>query len=106
MRGFLAEGLDIAAGGSRLNDRQFTLISRALADPRRYRMLQEIAASGGVLGCSCLNAAHDVSPATISHHCKELETAGLVDIQREGKFATLVFRRDVFTAYLDRLSLM
>ena len=88
----------------RLSARQFTLISRALADPRRYGMLKAIAASGDFLQCSCLNAAHDVSAATISHHMKELETAGLIEIHREGKFAKLRFCREIFDGYLSQLA--
>jgi ArsR family transcriptional regulator len=89
--------------GVTLSDAQFQAIARALADPHRYAILQQVAAADG-MPCSQLHAHDVISPATVSHHMKELSDAGLVDVKREGRDAYLSLRRPVLNAYLKRLA--
>lgn len=86
-----------------LTDQQVMLISRALADPRRYQILVQIAASSAAIPCAELLKTHPVSAATISHHTRELERAGLVSTIREGKYASFVFQREMLNAYAQQL---
>jgi ArsR family transcriptional regulator len=86
-----------------LTDRQIQLIARALADPRRYEILKKLSAQPCPTSCSNMRDCIDVSAATLSHHMKELETAGLVRSEKEGKFVNYFPQTRVLRAYLDRL---
>jgi DNA-binding transcriptional ArsR family regulator len=93
-----------AAERVELTEEQVHLIAKALADPRRLELLRQIGSCKEAAPCADIKECHEVSAATLSHHMKELEMAGLVRVTREGKFASYTLRRDVLKAYTEQLA--
>lgn len=81
---------------------QFERIAKALADPRRFAMLETVGAEP-----ECANQAlcegFPVSKGTISHHLRELVQAGLVEAEREGQYVHYRVCADVVQAYAAEL---
>lgn len=67
-----------------MEDVELLRVLKALADPRRFRMVQEVAAAGE-LSCSQLGARFSLSQPTISHHLKILHAAGVLQVRGEAQ---------------------
>jgi len=91
-----------AAQRAALSTRELHAIARVLFDPRRFEILKHIAAQ------PCLACSDPLR--RVSHQCghnlaflKELESAGLIETTRRGKFVEVVFCRTKWQAYLGEL---
>ena len=88
-----------------LSEERVALIAKALADPRRYEILKYLGECERTeaLACGAVRECMGISPATLSHHMKELQVAGLVKPVREGKFVSYLLCREELAAYLERV---
>jgi ArsR family transcriptional regulator len=85
-----------------IDHERFERIAKALADPRRFQILEKIANCREV-GCQRLCEQFPVAQPTMSHHLKELSRAGLIEPWREGQFVFYRFRADVLHDYVSAL---
>lgn len=86
-----------------MSPEQFHRVSKALADPQRFALLERLSASREV-ACQELVEAFPVTQATISHHMKELHYAGLITSRRDGKCMHFSVDRAVMKSYQSELA--
>ncbi|HEX3892532.1 MAG TPA: helix-turn-helix domain-containing protein [Terracidiphilus sp.] len=99
----IANPVESRSKAARLTRVRRTAILKALADPRRFELLERIAKAHCPLGCSDALSALKIAPATLSHHIKELENAGLIEIEKVGKFHNLKLKPGVLEALAETL---
>lgn len=64
---------------------QVAPLLKALADPVRLRLMSMVLSHDGGEACVCdLNAAFELTQATVSHHLKVLHGAGLLGREKRG----------------------
>lgn len=81
-----------------MNDPDLVRALKALGDPKRFQMVQEIAAAGE-MSCGQLGERFDLAQPTVSHHLKILVDAGILLSRAEAKHHFLTVNH----ALLDRL---
>ena len=81
-----------------MNDAAVVRMLKALANPTRFRMVQEIAAAGELSWQS--SARFTLSQPTVSHHLKHLADAGVLVVRPQAQHHFISMNRQP----LDRLA--
>jgi ArsR family transcriptional regulator len=84
---------------------QVEKISKALADETRLRIFEAISASDQ-MNCGEIVSMRGITPATVSHHLKVLQEAGLIGCRREGQFVYSESRPERIAEYARALAKM
>ena len=82
---------------------QIEKISKALADETRLRIFEAISATDH-MNCGEIVSMRGVTPATVSHHLKILNEAGLIACRREGQFVYSQAVPETIAAYTRALA--
>ena len=78
-------------------------ISKALADETRLRIFEAISATDHMT-CGQIVSTRGVTPATVSHHLKILNEAGLIACRRDGQFVYSWSVPETIAAYTKALA--
>jgi len=82
---------------------QIEKISKALADQTRLRIFEAISKKEN-LNCGDIVSMRGVTPATVSHHLRILNEAGLIECRKEGQFVYSRSLPETLAAYSRALA--
>jgi ArsR family transcriptional regulator len=91
--------------GRTMDRSQIEKISKALADQTRLKIFETISACKQ-MNCGEIVSTRGVTPATVSHHLKILDEAGLIACRREGQFVYSEAVPETVEAYARALTKM
>jgi len=78
-------------------------ISKALGDPTRLRILQEVKQREW-MQCATICELIDLAQPSVSHHLKQLTDAGLLISEKEGRNIKFSIDKEVLTTYITFLN--
>jgi ArsR family transcriptional regulator, arsenate/arsenite/antimonite-responsive transcriptional repressor len=86
-----------------MEDRDLVRVAKALSDPTRLRIYEEIS-KGGEMFCKQIVEKYHLTPGTISHHLKILAGADLIETRRDRQFMYLKSRPETIRSYARALN--
>jgi len=81
-------------------------ISKALGDPNRLRIIQEVKKNTCSTQCSHIVDMLDLAQPSVSHHIKQLIDAGLLIAQKDGRNISYSIDKEVLGEYISFLNLL
>ena len=84
--------------------RKVERISKALSDPSRIAILQQLKEKANCLYCHEISDFIDLTQPSISHHVKQLSDADLLVVDKEGRNVKYKLNEKVLDEYLQFLN--
>ncbi len=85
-----------------MEEKQFTRVAKAMADPQRFEIFRTISGSKEI-SCGAIAELFPIQQSTVSHHLKALMDADLVSVRREGQHGYFTARPEVIEGYVKEL---
>jgi len=85
-----------------MREAEFIKVAKALADPTRARMLEEVR-SRTEMTCGDVCNCFPKSQPTMSHHIKCLADSGVITCRKEGQFHVLTVNEPLLLAFAERI---
>ena len=86
-----------------MNPKDIERISKALADPNRLKILEQVKQQGSGMQCSCLINFLGLAQPSVSHHIKQLTDAGLLIPEKDGRSISYTIDNTVLDGYINYL---
>ena len=84
--------------------RKVERISKALSDPSRIAILQELGKKEDCLYCNEISDFIDLAQPSISHHVKQLADADLLIVSKEGRNVRYKLNQTILDEYVQFLN--
>lgn len=84
------------------NYEQLAVILKALADPKRLKIVELLSATDSLCACDLLEH-FDFTQPTLSHHMKLLEKAGIVSVTKKRQWSHYALQKEFVEEFLSSL---
>lgn len=85
-----------------MNPKDIERISKALSDPNRLKILEQVKEQGN-MACACIINFLNLAQPSVSHHIKQLTDSGLLIPHKEGRNISYTIDNTILNEYITYL---